>query len=513
MTEFDNYLVHQHQITEQDLSQQLSVLGMHQCLTLGKIDFRHGATVLQLWKLWRKVRPANSSRIHLVVTAKNPLAEQDIRLALAKYPDYAALTEQLLAQYPPAIPGIHRLIFPNDRLTLDLWFGDPIDDLQTGQAPVISPQLTGSEPPSFAVIGAGIAGLSITEALTRRGYAVTLIEQDQPLAGASGNPKALLLSKLPKRGRVSHNLQTLGALSTARWWGHWTPNVITSVGALLQADEDDLEKIKDYPTDLVQLIPQHELHARTGLTSVHPQMLMPRAVAIDPQAIRDHVLSSPLVTVVQQRVAQLKPSTDSLWTLLDSHNLPIIERTHIIVASAKDSERLCPSLPLLTVIRGQMSWVDQCDHPSRLALGYGGYAVNDGHRLILGSSFIRDDLDCALRASEHQSNFNLLNQAFPAIAAKLPGIESWQGRVSQRVLPRDSMPIVGEIALMKGVYALTGLGAKGFSFAPLCAELLAALILGEAMPIPNQLITALCADRFIKKERIRKPYYTAPKDN
>ncbi|CAN0604508.1 unnamed protein product, partial [Ectocarpus sp. 12 AP-2014] len=48
----------------------------------------------------------------------------------------------------------------------------------------------------FAVIGAGIAGLHCAWSLAQRGHRVTLVDQSQPLSGASGNPLALLNPKL-----------------------------------------------------------------------------------------------------------------------------------------------------------------------------------------------------------------------------------------------------------------------------------------------------------------------------
>ena len=512
MNTLNEYLLSQHHVSEQKLGAQLSKLHSYQCLTLGKSPFDSGMACLRLWKLWQHVRPNNFSRLHIITTAKDPLSRQQIQHLLAEHPEYENLAQQLLAQYPPAISGIHRLIYPSERLTVDLCFGDAVDDLVVGQPPIITPESIAFEQPSFAVIGAGIAGLSITEALTRRGYPVTLIEQDEPLAGASGNPKALLLSKLPKLERVSNNLQTLGALSTARWWSHWAQDVVTHSGAQLEASADDLEKIKKYPADMVQPLQPANIQSHKDLTTARSQMFMPRAVVLNPKAIRDYVLSSVQVTLVQRHVAALHKSADHHWMLLDSSGACIAKKTHIIVANAKDSERLCPTLPALTVIRGQMSWIESNPYPD-FAVGYGGYAVNDKEKLILGSSFIRDDMDLTLRDCEHQSNFELFKHAFPKIAATLPPISSWQGRASLRALPRDSMPIVGEISQMQRVYALTGLGSKGFSFAPLCAELLVAQIFEEALPISAPLIKALSAHRFIKKERVRKPYYTPPQDN
>ena len=51
----------------------------------------------------------------------------------------------------------------------------------------------------IAIIGAGIAGLTCAYAFARRGHQVTIYDQSAPLAGASGNPLALLN---PRLGRI-----------------------------------------------------------------------------------------------------------------------------------------------------------------------------------------------------------------------------------------------------------------------------------------------------------------------
>ncbi len=493
------------------LAQQFADLSAFQCLIFHANEFDDGLNVLKIWQLWRKTRPNNNSRIQIITTAEKPLSSEELALHLAHFPDFNNLFELLLAQYPPAISGVHRLIFNDERLTIDLWFGDVITDLKVQTTPIL---MTPNDSTTFVVIGAGIAGLSISHALTQRGYAVTLIEQDEPLSGASGNPCALLLSKLPKLNRVSGNLQTMGALTTARWWQNWANDVVVSKGALLQIEADDLEKIQGYPTNLVQIVNSTEASKKAKITCSSDFMFMPCAVGIDPQAIRKHVLASPLVTLVKAQAKQLfKRPNESDWIIADDNAQPIVQATKIIIANAKDSVSLCPTLPPLTVIRGQMSWLAAPENSPSLALGYGGYAATFKNNFLLGSSFVRDDECTDIRLTEHDSNLALLKNSFPELTKQLPPTKTWQGRASLRALPRDSMPVVGAVPQMDDVFVLAGLGSKGFSFAPLCAELLAAQMLGEALPMTDKLAAAIRPDRFIKKERVRKPYYTASKDN
>jgi len=497
----------EHDIDRELLTKQFSALRPLECLTMHCGELNHHVGFLSIWQLWRNIQPSNTSRLHLIAAAQQPISREEFiqRLNKTSYP--TEIIESLLAQYPPAISGVHRLIFRNDRLTLDLWFGDVVDDLKTCS---IASNVSRT-PSSFVVIGAGIAGLSITEALTRRGYAVTLIEQEEPLSGASGNPRALLLSKLPKLNRVSHNLQTMGALTTARWWGNWVNDVVTSTGALLKIDEDDLEKIKNYPADVVCVVNAQEATQLSGITCTTDYMLMPRAVAISPKAIRHHVLSSPLVTLIKASATQLiRHKNDSTWMILDPDQKIITQAHQVIVANAKDSVTLCPTLPPLTVIRGQISWLPMSSTSPQCSIGYGGYTTTFQHQILLGSSFVRDDINTDLRLCEHESNLNLFKEEFPQFAESFPPIATWQGRASLRALPRDSMPVVGQVPQMNDVFVLAGLGSKGFSFAPLCAELLAAQMLGEVLPMPHKLANAIRPDRFIKKERVRKPYYTPP---
>jgi tRNA 5-methylaminomethyl-2-thiouridine biosynthesis bifunctional protein len=500
------------------LKKQFSALCDLQCLTVHCDDLHRGIhsdlDYLSIWQLWRRIKPSNTSRLHLIITTQQPLSREELAQILKESNYCSQIINQLLAQYPPAISGVHRLIFRDERLSIDLWFGDVVEESNPNNSKAsirITP--TTEIPQTFAIIGAGIAGLSMAEALTRRGFPVTLIEQDQPLSGASGNPCALLLSKLPKLNRVSRNLQTMGALTTVRWWQDWANNVVTSSGALLKIDTDDLEKIQGYPSDLVRVVHAQEASRRSGLICHSSYLLMSQAATINPHAIRQHVLASPLITIIKARAAQLiRNKNDSAWIILDKYQKTINQSTHVIIANAKDCVALCPSLPPLTVIRGQISWLAIPPNAPQCSIGYGGYTTTFQDKLLLGSSFIRDDLSTSLRLNEHETNLNLLKAELPQLAENLTPMTTWQGRASLRSLPRDSMPVVGQVPHMDNVFVLAGLGSKGFSFAPLCAELLASQILGEALPMIDQLVSAIRPDRFIKKERIRKPYYTPSKN-
>jgi len=65
-----------------------------------------------------------------------------------------------------------------------------------------------------------------------------------------------------------------------------------------------------------------------------------------------------------------------------------------------------------------------------------------------------------------------------------------------RATTPDRLPVVGALPA-PGLYALTGLGSRGFCVAPLLGEHLAAALLDLPSPLPAAFDQRLAASRFI----------------
>ena len=75
---------------------------------------------------------------------------------------------------------------------------------------------TDNLPAHSIVIGAGVSGLLTAWSLANRGIPVTLLDKSAPLAGASGNPRALLAPKMTPIHHVDEHLHTIGYLYSSR---------------------------------------------------------------------------------------------------------------------------------------------------------------------------------------------------------------------------------------------------------------------------------------------------------
>lgn len=601
-----------------DLSTRLAALSSHQYFCVGETGFGTGLNILALWQLWQQCRPDNHSRLHVVTVEKFPLTRADLQRALAAWPELASLSQQLIAQYPPALPGCHRLIFAHERFSIDLWLGDAADCLAQvhsqhpvdawfldGFAPKCNPELwqdnvlsqivrlsgygssfasfsvagvvkqglraygihvtrprgfghkremlkarwlapngsqpdpsqsNGSQPdacrtgisqpappsnphplPRIAIIGAGIAGLSLAHALALRGYGCDLYDQTAPLAGASGNPRALLAPKLVHIAKFSSNLLNLGSLFSMRYWQQFN-GVIEKIGILHILDKratQELDKASAYPDDVVCGLTPEQTTALTGKAIEFNSLWLKQAGLLNPQALAELVLQDSAIQYCQLDISQILPNGIQ-WQLKTATNeILSASYDHVLICTAINSPLLCHTLPALKPIRGQVSWfktpvttaTDCSEQPTTppvpLPLTYGGYMAqiqspDAGTTVLLGASFVRQDNQSDIRLADHQHNLELIQAIAPCMTVGFPATSTWQGRAAIRAQTRDYLPLAGAVTAQPGIWTLSGLGSKGFSYAPLCAEILCAQLLGEVYPVSEEVIQSIQPARFKK---------------
>lgn len=105
----------------------------HRDFVIGETGFGTGLNFLAVWQSfrdWQATHPeARLQHLHFISVEKYPLTRADLAKALACWPELAPLSQQLVEHYPLSVPGCHRLLLDQGRVTLDLWFGDVHDSL------------------------------------------------------------------------------------------------------------------------------------------------------------------------------------------------------------------------------------------------------------------------------------------------------------------------------------------------------------------------------------------------
>jgi tRNA 5-methylaminomethyl-2-thiouridine biosynthesis bifunctional protein len=236
---------------------------------------------------------------------------------------------------------------------------------------------------------------------------------------------------------------------------------------------------------------------------------------------------------------------NGVWQVLDAEGRELAQAELVVVAAACASAALLdvhlpPSSPLpLSPVRGQISWAMHATGPRDApeALWPLGPVNGNGHFIptvplgagaawFCGSTYERGETDprpSAIALAEgHAANLDKLRLLQPDVAQWLTptftrkAVRAWS---QIRCASRDRRPLVGLIGRLDGLEGpvtdprasatpgslalLTALGSRGLSFAVLCAELLAAQLHAEPLPLPHKLARALDVRRVLAPSRGR----------
>ncbi len=383
------------------------------------------------------------------------------------------------------------------------------------------------------VIGAGVSGLMTAWSLANRGIRVTLLDKVAPLAGASGNPRALLAPKMTPIHHVDEHLHTVGYLYSCRLYRQLNDSllnkndataniapVLEPTGALdlLLKANVTVEQIAYYPDDLATTLSIAQAQSATALNAqdLADNLYLPQSGLVNPQALKEMILSHPLITYQQLAVSAIG-ETDSKVVVSGHSDSEIItiEADNVVICAAFESHYLDQRIFDCRKIRGQLSWFTptaaQWQKLPKLPLKYSGYCapftsqtddaklnnVAEGEpQLLLGASFVRNDIGTDIREDEHQISRDKLIAAIPELAAVIPeDTNGWHARAGVRTQTPDYYPILGQVAINSRVWTLTAMGAKGYAYAPICAEVLADMMLGNFAPVSTAMLARLSPQR------------------
>lgn len=384
-------------------------------------------------------------------------------------------------------------------------------------------------PTHSIVIGAGVSGLLTAWSLANRGTQVTLLDKSAPLAGASGNPRALLAPKMTPIHHVDEHLHTIGYLYSSRLYRQLndmaeqakTPPVLELTGALdlLIKANIGTEQIIDYPNEMATTLSSEQALKSSGLKEqdISKNLYLPQSGLVNPQALKQIVLMHPLIRFQQLEVDSINETENQVCIAgyCQDRSELAITANNVVICAAFESHQLDNRIFDCRKIRGQLSWFtpthEQLAHLPKIPLKYSGYCtrftpqMDDGQlnpvvtsqpQFLLGASFIRNDTDTSIRLEEHQISRDKLISAIPELSAIIPAdISSWQGRAGVRTQTPDYHPIVGRLADSNRMWVMSAMGAKGYALAPICAEALTDIMMGTFAPLSAAMLARLSPSR------------------
>jgi glycine/D-amino acid oxidase-like deaminating enzyme len=347
------------------------------------------------------------------------------------------------------------------------------------------------------VIGAGLAGLSVADALLKLGADVILIDKEIPGAGASGTPAALLNPATGRRGKMAWNASetvpfTISLLEKVQQKS--TQTFFEKTGVLRPATELKMaEKMKktfdetSWPDDWVSWCNDHQIQSTIpGVHSVAGGLMVHIGATINTPLFLD------------QWLKQLINNGLKLFRNHAMHSINELESSDFVydfavwtTGSALTESPDWKHIPFHSV-KGQtitLRFKSPLNLPCSVSnLGYFAFLMSLPGSLTIGStyehSFGYSDPDEKAAAKLMQK----FNKTFPEIKEIPFETKMWAGI---RVNVPDRKPVAGVHPVLKNHFVLGALASKGLLHAPWLGMKLAESIAGnDAIPL------LVSADRF-----------------
>ncbi|CBG89479.1 bifunctional tRNA (5-methylaminomethyl-2-thiouridine)(34)-methyltransferase MnmD/FAD-dependent 5-carboxymethylaminomethyl-2-thiouridine(34) oxidoreductase MnmC [Citrobacter rodentium] len=393
----------------------------------------------------------------------------------------------------------------------------------------------GSEKREAAIVGGGIASALLALALLRRGWQVTLCCADEkPAQGASGNRQGALYPLLSKHDAAINQFfpaaftfarRLYDALPVAYdrdWCG------VTQLGW----DEKSQHKIAqmlslELPAALAQAVDSEQAQTLTGVDTGCAGITYPQGGWLCPAQLTAALLAlaerQGLQTHYQKKLQALT-RTDNGWNLRFADGSDA-EHSVVALANGHAINRFTQTqaLPVYSV-GGQVSHIPTTPAlcALRQVLCYDGYLTpqnpaNQHH--CIGASYHRGSEETHYREDDQQQNRQRLIDCFPTAEwAKEVDVSGKAARCGVRCATRDHLPMVGNVPdyhatltqyadladnptsaasapVYDDLFMLGALGSRGLCSAPLCAEILAAQMSNEPIPMDADTLAALNPNR------------------
>lgn len=380
------------------------------------------------------------------------------------------------------------------------------------------------------VLGAGVAGCAAAARLCARGWQVTLIERHRQAAmEASGNLAGIFMPLLSRDDNIPTRLTRAAYLYALRYWqglgGIGRAFDGAQCGVLQLARDAGHAAVSraiaaegKVPGDFARWLEPNEAAALLGLPAPDGGWLFPQGGWARPGSVCAAMLASCgdlLTTRFGAGDVRLEHDGEA-WLARAGDGTELGRAPTVVLASGAGARHMAQTRDLpLQALRGQVTHLAPEHAPQLpLVLCREAYLTPSSSGVTCaGATYDLDD-DPQLRAASHDENVERLRALVsdPGAALGAPLL----GRVGFRCVAPDRLPLVGrlpdfaaagaterlrDVPRYPGLHGLLGYASRGLIWAPLAAELLAAQLEGEPLPLEMALVDALDPARFVLRAR------------
>lgn len=374
------------------------------------------------------------------------------------------------------------------------------------------------------IIGAGMAGAHCAFALAKRGFSVTLADEHTLASGGSGNAQGIVYATLSHTTGPFADFNLAAFLFACRYYQ--MHELFARAGAQsglldLIKDRDAFERISARfagNSHLVKGMNPKQASAQAGVELTQHALFYPESGWLNPGFLCRLLTDDPNILVKEYQPIKYLSYEQQQWR----SDLGLFDQ--VIIAAAQGSLEFSAAQSIkIKSIRGQVTTVKAIDALQSVICGDGYIAPGQNGIMSTGASF--NPKSASLDILDEDRAENLANAALlsPAFA----NLHAMGDRAGVRCVTPDYLPVVGPLpqpdflrqfkayntnrwahidipaSYFPQLYCVTGLGSRGLTYSPLAAEIIAALITGEPMPISLELWKFIHPARFWVRDLIR----------
>ena len=345
----------------------------------------------------------------------------------------------------------------------------------------------------IGIIGSGIAATSAAYAAAQNGANVEIFEfSDDIAAGASGNPVAAMYPRFSANNSPYSFLTAQSYFFAEKIYAR-LPHAYKKTG-LLFSHSNDYQKqwIEDMKNlnrdDLFEIIDKKKMKKLYGLES--DGLLVKKGGYLFPKLICQELINHPNIKIYYNHCFKSwvnnKPKLDILFSNQETKS----NFDDLIIANGPG---LAQYLSGLKTSKGQLVGL-KGKQPIDLDLpiNSAGYILPKVNEITwIGSTHERefDNIDVCYEAGK-----KLIERTNQNFKITLDGLDNMLMKSNFRVGSKDRLPLAGKIK--ENVYAIGGLGSRGFSLGPILGEHVASLINHSPSPISSGIALAIEPLRF-----------------
>lgn len=352
------------------------------------------------------------------------------------------------------------------------------------------------------VVGAGLAGAGLAQALAIRGWRVTVLDAGRArgVPAHAGHLAAALTPVLARDDNARARLSRAGSQRALARWQALADGAAPRVCGTVQVERDagksaalagTLETLA-FPSDWVRQVDCDEASALAGLPLARGGIFFAQGMLVQPNKLIDALLQTPGVTVLPADVARLE-AVGQGWRVVDAQGEERAQADTVILANAFGAQAVLaqsglldplPRMAQMHALAGEVTLVPAAalNGGPRCIVGGEGYLLPDvGAGCVAGSTYVHGAVQAQVSADGQRVTLDkaagLLSGHFPDFAALVPGtLPGWAGW--RAVLP-GRLPAVGSLPHAEGVWLAVGYASRGLSWAALMGDEIAARLSGE----------------------------------